>query len=267
MYVEVGSPSNALGNPDRSAGAVGSSPEVIAEFLKTHGGFWRFDPNKLNQTQADGFHLSTGHRHILAVAWNPVSRALFGCQNGRDVMNIVDSQQFDADYNSERVAEEFHILREGANLGWPTTFYDPIDKVRLLSPEYGGDGKKRAPAGRFQDPLVAFPAHWAPMQMVFYTGAQFPAKYRGGAFVSFHGSWNRAPLQRGYNVSFVPFNARGMPEGGYEVFADNFAGTDELRSPREAKHRAMGLALGPDGSLYIGSDQSGRIWRVFHTGK
>lgn len=267
LYVEVGSPSNALGNPDRSPGAVGASPEAVATFLQKHGGFWRFDPNRLNQTQEDGFHFSTGHRHILAVAWNPVSRALFVCQNGRDVLNVVDSEQFDAAYNAERVSEEFHILREGANLGWPYTYYDPIDRVRLLSPEYGGDGKKRPPAGKYPDPLVAFPAHWAPMQMIFYTGNQFPEKYRGGAFIAFRGSWNRAPFQRGYNVCFVPFNERGMPAGGYEVFADGFAGTQELRNPRDAKYRPVGVAQGPDGSLYIGAEQGGRIWRVFYTGE
>lgn len=266
LFVECGSPSNALGNPDRGPNAVGASPETVDEFLKTHGGFWRFDPNKLNQTQADGFHFSTGMRHALAVAWSPAANAMFVCQNGRDVLNVVNGELFDEAYNAERVAEEFHLLREGANFGWPYSFYDPIDKVRLLSPEYGGDGKKRAPAGKFQDPLIAFPAHWAPMQMVCYTGTQFPARYRGGFFVAFHGSWNRAPLQRGYNVSFVPVDERGLPRGNYEVFADGFAGANEVRSPREAKHRPMGVAIGPDGSLYLGSDQGGRIWRVFHPG-
>ncbi len=267
LYVECGSPTNALGEPERSPGAVGASPEQVKEFQKTHGGFWRFDPNKLNQTQADGFHFSTGHRHILAVAWNPNSRALFVCQNGRDVLNVVDHENFDAEYNAQRVSEEFHILRQGANLGWPYTYFDPIDHVRLLSPEYGGDGKKRPPAGKYPDPLVAFPAHWAPMQMVFYTGTQFPDKYRGGAFVSFHGSWNRAPVQKGYNVSFVPFDDKGMPVGGYDVFADGFAGTKEVRSPGDAKYRPMGLAMGPDGSLYVGADQGDRVWRIFYTGQ
>lgn len=267
LYVECGSPSNALGVPDRSPGAKGSPPEVIESFLKKHGGFWRFDPNKLNQTQADGVRFSTGHRHILAVAYHPVSRALFVCQNGRDVLNVVNKELFNETFNSERVSEEFHILREGANLGWPTTFYDPIDKVRLLNAEYGGDGKKRPPAGKFQDPLIAFPAHWAPMQMAIYTGSQFPANYRGGAFVTFHGSWNRAPVQQGFNVAFVPFDERGMPRGGYEIFADGFAGTKELKGPGDAKYRPMGVATGPDGSLYIGADQGSRVWRVFYTGQ
>ena len=102
----------------------------------------------------------------------------------------------------------------------------------MLAPEYGGDNQKRAEPGKYPDPVVAFPAHWAPMQMTFYAAQQFPAKYRGGAFVAFHGSWNRAPRpQKGYNVAFVPFDDKGMPAGGYETFASGFPGRGNSRSP------------------------------------
>ena len=226
LYVEVGSPSNSYGSPDRAKGAKGQDP---TEFLKTHGGFWRFDPNKPNQTQADGYHFSTGHRHVLAVARNPVSKAFFVVMMGRDQLNTVAPEYYNDDDNAEAPAEEMHVLREGGSFGWPFTYFDPRKKARMVAPEYGGDNQKRAEAGKYPDPLVAFPAHWAPLQMAFYGGDQFPAKYRGGAFVAFHGSWNRAPRpQRGYNVAFVPFGASGMPSGGYEVFADGFAGKDEF---------------------------------------
>lgn len=268
LYVEVGSPSNALGNPDRGPHATGSSPEQVAEFQKHHGGFWRFDPNKTGQTQADGFHFSTGHRHILAVAWNPAAQALFVVMNGRDVLNVVAPDFYTAQDNAERVAEEMHVLREGANLGWPYTYFDPVQHARMVGPEYGGDGKKRAESGKYPDPLIAFPAHWAPMQMTFYTADKFPAKYRGGAFVAFHGSWNRAPEpQRGYNVTFVPFTAQGMPAGNYEVFADGFAGQSEIRNPNQARARPCGVAVAPDGSLIVGDDQGGRVWRIFYAGE
>lgn len=265
LYAEVGSPSNSLGSPDRARGAQGLSEAAVAEFLSKHGGIWKFDPRKAPLTQADGEHWSTGHRHVLSLAWHPVSGELFGAQNGRDVLDVVNPDLFNAAYNAEHVAEEFHVLGRGADLGWPTTYYDPIEKKRLFSPEYGGDGKKGPPAGRFQEPLIAFPAHWAPMQMAFYDGEQFPASYRGGIFLAFHGSWNR-PSQKGYNVVFIPFNAAGMPTGEWSMFADGFMGKDEIKSPRDAAHRPMGLATGPDGSLYIGSDHSGRIWRVFYVG-
>ena len=138
----------------------------------------------------------------------------------------------------------------------------------MLSPEFGGDGKKRSELGKYKDPLVAFPAHWAPMQMITYTGAQFPSRYRNGMFVAFHGSWNRAPLpQAGYNVSFVPFADKGMPIGTYEVFADNFKGQPVIMSPSDARFRPCGVAQGPDGSLYVSDSEKGRVWRIIYTGE
>lgn len=265
LYVEVGSPSNALGQPDRAFGAVGQDP---TEFLKTYGGYWVFDANKPDQTQADGKHFSTGHRHSTTIALNPANGRLFIAIHGRDQLNTVAPKFYTDDDNAELPSEVFHELTEGANYGWPMTYWDPIKKQRMMNPEYGGDGKKTAPADKFPDPLVAFPAHWSPMQLAFYTSSQFPEKYRGGAFLAFQGSWNRAPRpQKGYNVVFIPFNAQGLPTGSYEVFADNFTGKAELASPNDAAHRPHGVAVGPDGSLYVSDALRGRIWRIFYTGE
>lgn len=116
------------------------------------------------------------------------------------------------------------------------------------------------------DTLVALPAHWGPNDLLFYTGEQFPERYRSGAFIAFHGSWNRAPFpQGGYNVVFVPMRD-GAVTGDWEVFADGFQGEDELMSPRDATYRPTGLAQGPDGSMYISDSVTGRIWRVVYTG-
>lgn len=265
LYVEVGSPSNALGKPDRARGAVGQDPTA---FLQTYGGFWRFDPDRPGQKQSDGYHFSTGHRHATTIALHPVSRQLFVVLHGRDQLNTVAPQFFTDEDNAENPAEVLHLLKDGSDFGWPTTYVDPRRNLRLLNPEYGGDGKKLGPAGKFDEPLLSFPAHWAPMQMAIHPGTQFPARYRNGAFLAFHGSWNRSPKpQKGYQVVFVPFNAQGMPTGEYETFADNFAGKTEIASPNDAAHRPNGVAVGPDGSLYVSDSAKGRIWRIIYTGE
>ena len=264
MLVEIGSPYNVYSKPDRQLGAKGMDP---TEFQKTYGGFWRFDANKLNQRQADGVRFSTGHRHSLALVWNPVSRQFFMVQMGRDNLNVVDPVHYDELDNAERVSEVMHLLREGSNLGWPYSYWDPIKKAHMLAPEFGGDNFKRIDPDPYDKPVVAFPAHWAPIQMTLYTGTQFPQKYRGGAFVAFHGSWNRAPrAQAGYQVAFVPFDDKGMPLGTYETFAADFAGKQEFVNTGDARFRPAGVAVAPDGSLYITDTEKGRIWRVIYTG-
>jgi glucose/arabinose dehydrogenase len=265
MLVEIGSPYNVYSKPDRQLGAKGMDP---TEFQKTYGGFWRFDANALNQTQGDGTRYSTGHRHALALAFHPVSKQFFMVQMGRDNLNVVDPAHYDALDNAERVAEVMHVIREGSNFGWPFSYYDPIKKAHMLAPEFGGDNIKKVDPDPYDQPLVAFPGHWAPLQMAIYTGTQFPQRYRNGAFVTFHGSWNRAPrYQGGYKVAFVPFDEKGMPTGTYETFADGFAGKAEFVNTGDARFRPAGVAVGPDGSLYITETEKGRIWRVIYTGE
>jgi mono/diheme cytochrome c family protein len=169
--------------------------------------------------------------------------------------------------NADLPAEEFLMLDDGADFGWPYCYYDPFQESKVLAPEYGGDGVIRGKCEQKTDPIMAFPAHTAPNDLLFYTGDQFPERYREGAFIAFHGSWNRAPLeQKGYYVVFVPFSG-GFPSGDWEVFADGFTGKDVLMNPGDAEHRPTGLAVGPDGSLYISDSRSGTIWRVVFTGE
>jgi mono/diheme cytochrome c family protein len=112
-------------------------------------------------------------------------------------------------------------------------------------------------------PVAAFPAHWAPNGAVFYDHKQFPAHYRAGVFIAFHGSWDRAPYpQGGYNVVFQPLNG-DHAAGPCEIFADGFA---PVKTPEKAQHRPSGLAVGPDGSIYISDDITGRIYRVTYVG-
>lgn len=148
LYVEVGCPSNASGEPDRALGAKGMDP---AGLFVQHGGFWRFDGNRPNQDQVkDGFHFSTGMRHALSVAWQPVSKSLFVFMMGRDQLNTVDPDDYSAEDNAENPAEEMHVLKEGANFGWPYTYWDPGRRARMVAPEFGGDNRKKDTSGKYQ---------------------------------------------------------------------------------------------------------------------
>jgi mono/diheme cytochrome c family protein len=99
---------------------------------------------------------------------------------------------------------------------------------------------------------------------LFYKGDLFPEKYKHGAFIAFHGSWNRlGSEQQGFKVVFVPMKD-GKPSGQYEVFADGFIGPQPITNPGDAFFRPCGLAEGPDGSLYIADSQHGRIWRIVY---
>jgi mono/diheme cytochrome c family protein len=157
-------------------------------------------------------------------------------------------------------------VKEHSDFGWPYAYYDQLQGKNMLQPGYGGDGKIVGRASKFDTPVMAFPGHWAPMDLLFYQGNQFPERYKKGAFVAFHGSTDRSPYpQAGYIVCFVPFE-NGVPTGKWEVFADGFTGVDTVVNTSDARYRPMGLATGPDGSLYISESNKGRIWRVMYKG-
>lgn len=262
LYVNVGAPSNACQPRNRQKHVPGQDP---CELLDTHGGIWKFDENKLGQKQSDGVKFATGLRQMPAITWH--DGALYIVMNNRDQLDTLWPEHFTAKDNAERPAEPmYRVAQPGSNFGWPYCFYDYGLKKLFLAPEYGGDGKQTGRCTEFNLPVASYPAHWAPVDVIFYTGTQFTAHYRGGAFIAFHGSWNRAPLpQAGSNVTFQPFSG-GQPSGKFEIFADGFAGKTPPMNPDQALARADGVAQAPDGSLYIGESQKGKIWRVFYRG-
>ena len=261
LYVNVGAPSNACQDPDRRPGAKGQNP---CPLLEKNGGIWKFSENKLGQKQEDGTRFATGLRQMPGIAWH--DDALYVSMNNRDQLDSFWPDVFKQEDNANRPAEPLYRAVQGSNFGWPYCFFDYPQKKFLLNPEYGGDGKIVGRCSEFTVPVASFPAHWAPVDMTFYTGTQFPRKYRGGAFIAFHGSWNRAPEQAGYNVTFQPI-ANGKASGMFEVFADGFIGKPTaIKAPGEAAARPDGVAEGPDGSLYISEDVKGKIWRVLYKG-
>jgi len=183
-------------------------------------------------------------------------------QHGRDQLHEFWPELYTENDGVNLPAEEFFLIKEGMDFGWPYCYYDQDKKKKILAPEYGGNADSAGRCKGKQDPIMAFPGHIAPNCLRFYTGSMFPEKYRNGAFIAFHGSWNRAPQEQlGFFVAFVPFKD-SYPSGPYEIFADGFKGPDKVMSPDDALHRPMGLAIGPDGSLYITDSKDGKLWRI-----
>ena len=251
MYVTFSAPTNVCEDQTLDYSDVNSviKGEYPCSQLDILGGIWKFDEAKQNQKQSDGIRFATGLRSIVALSWNPEDDQLYALNHGRDYLHNHAPNYYSQWENTILPAEEFLIIKEGGDYGWPYTYYDPFKNKRMLAPEYGGNGVLESGPG-YEDPIMGLPAHWAPNDLLFYKGDQFPERYKKGAFVAFHGSTNRTPYpQAGYIVAFIPFQ-NGIPFGRWEVFADGFSGVDVIHEMADANFRPMGLAEGPDGSLF-----------------
>jgi glucose/arabinose dehydrogenase len=263
MYVPYGAPSNACQEVNRTPAVPGIDP---CPQLEQHGGVWRFDANKTGQTQKDAVKFATGIRSVVAMDWNSSDNSLYIVMHGRDDLLRLWANLFTPWESAVLPAEEFIKVDQGNDFGWPYCYYDQLQEKKVLAPEYGGDGDVVGRCDQCEKPLMGFPGHWAPNDLLFYYGDQFPARYKGGAFVAFHGSTNRAPYpQSGYFIGFVPFK-NGKPTGQWEVFADGFAQVDPIVNVSDAIYRPMGIAMGPDGSLYVSDTEKGKIWRIMYKG-
>ncbi len=252
LYVTVGSYNDACRDEETKTGMM---PCTI---LDSAGGIWKFKADKLNQTYADGTRYATGIKNAVGLDWNFKTNSLFATDHGRGRLHTFYPDLYTQKQEDDLPAEVLYELEENDNAGWPYTYYDPYKEARIVSPEYGGDGEKTGGEDAIS-PILAFPAHFAPNDLLFYTGDMFPERYQNGAFIAFHNQ--NKTLKKGFIVAFVPFT-NGKPSGNWEVFLDNFAGVD-LTEPKEAlKHRPCGLAQGPDGALYVADDHGGSIFKV-----
>lgn len=240
LYVDLGSATNACQVQNRMPNSPGIRP---CTELETRAGIWRYDANRTGQQFSPAERFATGLRNGEGLAFDAAGR-IFATQHGRDQLRENWPNLYTPEQGANEPAEELVQLEPGADYGWPACYFDLTQQQLVLAPEYGGDGGKAVgPCAQKRGPVAVFPAHWAPNDLVLYDGQQFPAAYRGGAFIAFHSSWNRAPFpQGGYSVVFQPL-ADGKPAGNYVVFADGFAG-----------------------ALYIADDAHGRIWRVSYRG-
>ena len=269
LFVNLGSATNSCQVVNRVAQSPGIFP---CPELPIRAGVWLFDARGNNQTEASGEHYATGYRNLVSITVNPRNNEVYAVQQGRDMLFENWPQFFTAQQDSALPAEEMVRIARGSNNGWPYCFFDAdFEHKKLLAPEYGGNGHivvgpQGIDCSSFNQPLATFGAHWSPETMLFYTGAQLPSHYRNGAFVAFHGGFDRAPFpNEGFQVDFVPFGENGLPSGASETFADGFAGPG-TPLPAAAAHRPVGLAVGPDGSLYVSDDRGGRIYRIVFRG-
>jgi glucose/arabinose dehydrogenase len=255
LYVSVGSYNDACRQEGSGKGIPG------CPILDSVGGIWQFKADKLHQSYGDAVHYAKGIKNAVGVVWNNSTNSLFATQHGRGSFDDKFPQYYTTKQSSELPAETLYELHDGSDAGWPFAYYDQFQKKLILAPEYGGNGKE-TPDKKYQDPIVAFPAHMAPDDLLFYTGSMFPERYKNGAFIALHG---KSPeLNKGYLVAFVPFK-NGKPAGNWEIFADNFAGIDLSKPGGDLKYRPVGLAQGPEGSLYVADDLKGVIFRISYS--
>ncbi len=247
LFVDVGTATNACEEKNRVPNSPGRQPCTEKDQK-----FSAADRYASGIRNGEGFAIDADGR-------------LFVTQHGRDQLAEDWQQFYKGQIGSDLPAEEIVRLEQGHDYGWPECYFDGFQQKLVLAPEYGGDGGKKVGMCATRTPPVAFfPAHWAPNDLLIASNPVLPAVYREGAFVAFHGSWNRAPApQEGYNVVFQPMK-NGKAAGQFIVFADGFAG--RIKEPGRAAFRPSGLTQGRDGAIYISDDLHGRIWRVTYHG-
>jgi glucose/arabinose dehydrogenase len=213
----------------RPAGAAWDSEELRANVLS-------FDANgKKMQIVA------TGLRNCSGMTIQPATQQLWCVVNERDSLG-----------NNTPFEYATHVV-QGAFFGWPWYYIGAHQDPRQV-------GKRPDLEGKITVPDVLMQAHSAPLQIAFYQGGNFPADYRGSAFATMHGSWNRA-RPTGYKVVRLLFDASGKPTGEYEDFMTGF-----VLSDTQVWGRPVGVAVAHDGSLYVSEDGNGTIWRVSYRG-
>ena len=222
MFVSVGSRSNVQENASRSE-------ERRADILE-------YNPDGTGMR-----FYATGVRNAVGIAVNPKTGQLWASVNERDGLG------------DDLVPDYITRVKVGGFYGWPWFYIGPIQDPR----HPGAHPELRS---RVLVPDVLLQSHSASLEMVFYTGRQFPAEYSGDAFAAEHGSWNRN-RRTGYKVIRVPLRD-GVPTGEYEDFMTGFVTPDG-----NVWGRPVGVAVARDGSLLVTDDGGDRIWRVSYTGK
>ncbi|HVE77633.1 MAG TPA: PQQ-dependent sugar dehydrogenase [Gemmatimonadaceae bacterium] len=220
--------------------SIGSSCNACVETNREHATMLRMAADGARRTV-----FARGLRNTVGWGWDPETKALWGMDHGTDWRG------------DDIPPEELNRLEEGGHYGWPYCY--GAQRVDTRFPQDPPDTTKAAFCGTTKAPTLTYQAHSAPVGFLFYAGAQFPAEYRGDAFVAMRGSWNRR-VPTGYKVVRVRFD-----EGKPVAFEDFLTGF--LLEGRESYFaRPAGLAVARDGALLISDDEGGLIYRVAYTG-
>jgi len=217
--------------------AIGSSSNVDAGEPERRAAINRFNPD------GSGHEIvAAGTRNPIGLRWHPGSDTLWAAVQERDGLG------------DDLVPDYFTHIQEGGFYGWPYAYIGPNEDPRR-------EGERPDLVQKTIVPDLPIQAHSAVLDCWFYTGSQFPERYRGGAFLAYHGSWNRAK-RTGYSVVFVPF-ADGKLAGQPEDFLTGWMlDPDE----REVWGRPVGLVELPDGSLLVSDDGGNKVWRISYSG-
>ena len=179
IYIPFGAPSNACQDiRETPNGAPGGAELDPCPELDEHGGIWKFDANKTGLTQQDRDKIANGIRSVVAMDWNAEDKNLYVVMHGRDNLHSLFPNLFTPWQSALLPSEEFLRVTEGSDFGWPYCYYNQLQQQKVLAPEYGGDGKITGRCGEMDLPIMGFPGHWAPNDLLFYRGDQFPERYK-----------------------------------------------------------------------------------------
>ena len=198
----------SLGRPIGSRRSPGQNP---CPLLEKHGGIWRFDENKTGQTQRTADAASPPACASRAFTWH--DGALYVVKHNRDQLDTLWPKHFTAKQNAELPGGGLAARDRGVELRLAVLLSRLAAGKRVQNPEYGGDGKKEGDCAKYRRTRRRLPRPLGAGGLLFYTGSQFPAKYRGGAFIAFQGSWNRAPRAAGRLQRDVPADDRAEGVG------------------------------------------------------
>lgn len=236
------------------------SPEIMPQEglwpcpeLSSRAGIWRFAPPATIGAAWTGSRHATGLRNAMALAHDPSSGTLWAASHGRDFLNR--AWGWSSEESANQPAELLVRVTRGADFGWPYCMgrWQDTGATLVIAPEYDKRDGEAACARRTQ-PTAGYPGHWSPMAIAPATDA-LPAPWRRGLFIAFHGSRTRAPLaEAGHQVLFQPLDAKGLPMGERQIFLRT---TDKPGSLRPA-----GVAIAPNGILYVTDDDHARIIRI-----